>query len=258
MSLLHESHDSLPYIDRAPSPPSLTTAHALVDAEIAAHADANGDTATPIPLHPSLPSYPPPRFSTLVQAALQYLDENNLEGSQQQQQQQHLPPGIDLSRYEDLELPTPESDPDLFSSAGQSKGKSKSKNKSKNKQALLEAYGATLQKSATSLEYLHARHLNLNLLQRYGANAYLVSNHYLEAMLREVEGELARCREEVEGVEGRRRGVQEGRKGEVEGLEEGWRKGVGRMLEVEAAAEGLKEEILRRRREGALVGVTEA
>ncbi|KAF2234332.1 hypothetical protein EV356DRAFT_515228 [Viridothelium virens] len=242
MSLLHESHDSLPYIDRAPSPPSLTTAQALVDAEIAAH--ANTDAATPVPLHPSLPTYPPPRFSNPVQSALQYLDENNLEASQQQ----HLPPGIDLSRYEDLELPTPDSDPELFSSDGQSK----------NEQVLLEAYGATLQKSATSLEYLHARHLNLNLLQRYGANAYLISNHYLEAMLREVEGELARCREEVEGVEGRRRGVQEGRKGEAEGLEEGWRKGVGRMLEVEAAAEGLKEEILRRRREGAVVGASEA
>jgi pre-mRNA-splicing factor SPF27 len=34
-------------------------------------------------------------------------------------------------------------------------------------------------------------------------------------------------------------------------LEEGWKRGVGRVLEVEVAAEGVRRQILERRREGA-------
>ena len=55
----------------------------------------------------------------------------------------------------------------------------------------------------------------------------------------------------MEGVERERRDKQASVQGEVESLERGWREGVGRLIEVLAAAEGVKGEILERRRMGA-------
>jgi len=47
-----------------------------------------------------------------------------------------------------------------------------------------------------------------------------------------------------------RKSAQEGVAGEIVGLGETWRRGVGRVLETEVAAEGLRREILERRRAG--------
>ena len=65
----------------------------------------------------------------------------------------------------------------------------------------------------------------------------------------EVEIEAARI--ELEGVERERRDKQASVQGEVESLERGWREGVGKLIEVLAAAEGARGEILERRRVGA-------
>ncbi|KAI9698886.1 MAG: hypothetical protein M1820_007307 [Bogoriella megaspora] len=212
MSLLYESHDSLPFIDPPPSDHDLALANTLIASELSL---SPPPTTT---LHPSIPTPPSPKFSPAILTALETLSSGA-----------SLPKGIDTSRYESLSLPPSSSTPDHST--------------------LLEAYTTTLRSSQTSLSHLHTRHLNLTLLQQFGANANLISNHYLEAILKELERELAEAKEELEGVEGRRRTLQEGNGAEVRGLEEGWRKGVGRWLEVEAAAEGLRGEILRRRRE---------
>ena len=63
--------------------------------------------------------------------------------------------------------------------------------------------------------------------------------------------EIEAARIELEGVERERREKQASVQGEVESLERGWREGVGRLIEVLAAAEGVKGEILERRRMGA-------
>jgi len=73
----------------------------------------------------------------------------------------------------------------------------------------------------------------------------------LEEMLRGVERELAERKEEIDRVVVQRRAMQEEVAGEIGALEEGWKKGVGRVLETEVAAEGVRREILERRREGA-------
>ena len=59
-------------------------------------------------------------------------------------------------------------------------------------------------------------------------------------------------KEKLEAVENERVGMQEGVRGEMEGLQANWRQGVGRLLEVELAAEGMRNDILAARREGAV------
>lgn len=70
--------------------------------------------------------------------------------------------------------------------------------------------------------------------------------------MRGIETELAEARAKVEEVEQARRVAQEGIKGEMETLELSWRHGVERMIATEAAAEGLRREILDRRRQATL------
>lgn len=70
--------------------------------------------------------------------------------------------------------------------------------------------------------------------------------------MKELERELADIRIQQEAVENERRAQQEAVRGEMTTLEETWKRGVGRLLETEVAAEGLKQQILERRRAGAV------
>lgn len=110
---------------------------------------------------------------------------------------------------------------------------------------------AALRQAYASSEYLSSRLTNLGLLETYGKNAWLIGNSQLEDILKVLEQEVSKAKTEVEEVEAARRRAQEGVKGEMEGLEQAWRTGVGRMIEVEVASEGLRREILERRRAAA-------
>lgn len=91
------------------------------------------------------------------------------------------------------------------------------------------------------------------MLEKFGKNAWLVGNSQLEDILKEIEAELAETRKQHEEVETLRRTQQESVLGEIKTLEDTWQKGVGRVLETEVAAEGLKQQqILERRRAGAV------
>ena len=171
-------------------------------------------------LHPSIPPLPQPKFSNLIQ---QELDRKaaNLP----------LTGGIDLSRYEAPEPPST-----THTSDGE-------------KAEISREWQDTLQKAYASSSYLSTRITNLSLLDEYGKNAWLIGNSQLEEILKDLERELVEIREATEEVNRARKSVQEGSRGEIEGLEQAWRRGVGRMLEVEVAAEGLRREILERRRQ---------
>ena len=67
-----------------------------------------------------------------------------------------------------------------------------------------------------------------------------------------LERELAETRAAVEEVNRQRKIAQEAGRGELVGLEESWKRGVGAILDVEVAAEGLRAQILEKRREIAL------
>jgi pre-mRNA-splicing factor SPF27 len=185
---------------------------ALAAANALVHQDLSPSAITT--LHSSIPNLRIPQFSSLVDAEHAFLAEGKPRET-----------GIDLSRYEALDAPAAGSD--------------------------VAVWRATLQKAYASAEYLRGRETNLALLETYGKNAWLVGNCQLEGLLKGLEVEIEAARVELEGVERERRERQAGLQGELEGLERGWREGVGRLIEVLAAAEGVRGEILERRRMGA-------
>ncbi|KAH6652700.1 Pre-mRNA-splicing factor SPF27 [Truncatella angustata] len=102
----------------------------------------------------------------------------------------------------------------------------------------------------TTNTYLTSRHTHLSLLDSFGKNAWLVGNWQTEAELAALERDLAEAKRQIEIVNNGRRRVQEEVGGEMRGLEETWKRGVGRVLETEIAVEGLRQQVLERRRAG--------
>ncbi|MCJ1477048.1 hypothetical protein MMC13_005719 [Lambiella insularis] len=215
MPLIQDSHDSLPYIDPDISLQTRSEAEALVTKEL-----SDKHTGTPHPLLPQLRSH---SFSPCIAAELERVSA-----------QQPLK-AIDTSRYEALEPPTM-TDPTSDETRPQ----------------LPEAWTTTLQKAYASSTHLHTRLQNLALLERFGKNAWLVGNSQLEEILKGIEKDLVETREQVEQVGQTRQYTQEGVKGEMESLDDGWRKGVGRLMEVQVASEHVKSQILEKRRQGAV------
>jgi pre-mRNA-splicing factor SPF27 len=164
-------------------------------------------------LHASIPALRERNFSDLVDA-----EHVKLATGEPRDQ------GIDLSRYEAPDAPA----------AGD-----------------IDGWKISLQRAYTSAEYLRSRETNLALLETYGKNAWLVANSQLEDLLRYLEKEIDAQRIEVEDIERERRNAQGAVAGEMHGLETSWREGVGQLIEVLAAAEGVRGEILQRRRDGA-------
>lgn len=139
--------------------------------------------------------------------------------------------GIDLSRYEAPEPPARTSDAEGNSTPN------------------LDEWRQTLQKAYTASSHLAMRHENLALLEENGKNAWLIGNSQLEDILRGIEKELTETKETAEAVNKERKIAQEARKGELVGLEASWKRGVGAILDVELAAEGLRMQILEQRRQ---------
>jgi pre-mRNA-splicing factor SPF27 len=212
MAFTNAIHDSLPYIDAEPTPSERAAALALIAEEV---------DLEQIDSHPSLPCLAPQHFSPLIESELLRIENKQpLEA-------------IDVTRYEALEPPTtsPHSD-------------------EKNPETLI-AWREALQKAYTSQAYLVGRTTNLALLEKYGKNAWLIGNSQLEDVLRGLERELAERKAEIDVVIIERKNAQEAVGGEVKGLEEAWKRGVGRILETEVAAEGVRREVLELRRDGA-------
>lgn len=142
------------------------------------------------------------------------------------QQKQPLK-AIDLSRYE-----VDEDDDDESPS---------SKTKEELEPKLARAY--------TSSTYLNNRQHHLSLLESYGKNAWLVGNWHLEAELASLERELAETKREMDLVNLDRRREQDQVGEELRSLNETWRRGVGKVLETELAADELRRQILEVRRQ---------
>ncbi|KAI0024145.1 Pre-mRNA-splicing factor SPF27 [Xylariomycetidae sp. FL0641] len=115
---------------------------------------------------------------------------------------------------------------------------------------------SALRQAYTAQAYLASRETHLRLLERYGKNAWLVGNWQAEGHLADVERHLAQARRGVDEANLGRRRLQDDVGAELTGLEAAWRQGVGRVLETEAAAEGLRRQVLERRRAGAAAAGT--
>ncbi|RYP92054.1 hypothetical protein DL770_001832 [Monosporascus sp. CRB-9-2] len=211
MSFRTTVHESLPYIDPEPTPAERSAAEALIAAELSSSSSSQSASKTPS----GLPALREPVFSPLMTQELERV------ASQQPLKV------IDTSRYE-------ASDPSSTSSLS---------SPDELRETLSRAYAAST--------YLAGREAHLRLLEAHGRNAWLVGNWAgLEAEAAALERELAAARREVDRVNVRRRQAQDEAAGELRGLEDAWRRGVGRVLEAEAAAEALRRQVLERRREG--------
>ena len=161
-------------------------------------------------LHPSLPPLYQPNFTPMMQAEI----DRKARGAP-------MDGGIDMSRYEAPDEPV-------------------NGDESEWREALQAAY-----RSST---YLDGRQVNLSLLEEYGKNAWLIGNSQLEEMLQQVEMELSALKDEIDNINKARKGAQEESRGELVALEESWKLGVGKIIEVQIASDGLRKEILNRRR----------
>ncbi|KAK3360151.1 Pre-mRNA-splicing factor SPF27 [Lasiosphaeria hispida] len=109
---------------------------------------------------------------------------------------------------------------------------------------------ALLARAYAAQTYVSSRRTHLALLDTYGKNAWLVGNWQLEGEVKALERELAETKRAIDVVTLQRKGAQDEAGPEVKGLEETWRRGVARVLETEAAAEGVRREVLEVRRRG--------
>lgn len=138
--------------------------------------------------------------------------------------------GIDLSRYEEPEAPTRASDTDAPN---------------------LDEWRTALRQAYVSTSHVSTRQENLTLLEQNAKNAWLIGNSQLEAILGGLEKELAETKETSEEVNKQRKMAQDARYGEISNLEETWKRGVGAILDVELASEGIRQQILEHRRQAA-------
>ncbi|KAF4999084.1 hypothetical protein FGRMN_2699 [Fusarium graminum] len=97
--------------------------------------------------------------------------------------------------------------------------------------------------AAVAQSYLSSRLTNLQLLEKWGKNAWLLGNHGLEAELQALECELAATKREVDIVNLERQKRQTAVGAEIRTLDDTWRVGVGRVLETEVAVEELRGRI---------------
>lgn len=157
----------------------------------------------PIDGYPSLPPLPSENFSPMAHAEIERI-----------QNKQPLK-AIDLSRYETIETPTLENSD-------------------------RETWCAALRSAYVSQSYLSSRKKNLESLDRYGKNVWLLGNAQLEGILRDLERDLVERKSEIDTCVIERKKAQESIGGEVKTLEESWKRGLGRAIETEIAADNLK------------------
>ncbi|KAF4342677.1 BCAS2 family [Fusarium beomiforme] len=113
---------------------------------------------------------------------------------------------------------------------------------------------SALPAAAIAHSYLSSRLTNLELLEKWGKNAWLLGNHALETELQALERELAAAKREIDIVNLERQKRQNAVGAEIKTLDDTWRSGVGRVLETEIAVEELRrmlrDELARRVADG--------
>ncbi|KXJ87673.1 Pre-mRNA-splicing factor SPF27 [Microdochium bolleyi] len=209
MSFRTTVHESLPYIDPEPSQSDRAAAQALIDAEL------SSSTQTPDQATTSLPPLREPSFSPLILAEFERIQAKKPLSA------------IDLSRYE------ADDDDDDDATAPKDKPTLQTR--------LAQAY--------TAHTYLSSRTSHLALLDSYGKNAWLVGNWHLEAELASLERDLAATKREMDLVNLDRRRAQDQVGEELRSLGETWKRGVGKVLETELAADELRRQVLDARRQ---------
>lgn len=213
---MRAAHTKTTDIDPAPNSDQLAAIEKMISAEL-----VDLDTTKS---HPLLPHIYDAKFPPLLER-----EHARIAAGDKREQ------GIDMSRYEALEDPPPIIPPSGDVASEEIIGK----------------WRRLLEHAYTTSSFLGWRQTNLALLEKYGNKAWPISNWAVEADLRTLEKDLAEMKNRIQELEESRRQMQGSVQGEMVGLEEAWRKGIGRMIETQAAAEELRHQILERRREAA-------
>lgn len=204
-------------MDTEPTPDERAAAEALIAMERSTIPDDPHHALLPPPVQSHFTPLFQPEFDRIAAASSSSQDSSSLRPTPLR--------AIDLSRYEAPELP------DTFTNQ-------------QPPQQQQQYFEPALQQAYTSMSYLNSRRQHLALLDTYGKNAWLVGNWQLEAELRALERELADAKRDVDLVTLQRQRAQAETGGEIRNLEETWRRGVGRVLETEIAAEALRRQVL--------------
>ena len=153
--------------------------------------------------HPSLTSFNEPQFSDLIEKEIERVTTNRVRKG-----------GVDTTRYDIPDEPS--------------------------SNAKTDEWRKTLRVAYISSAYLSERHINLSLLEEHGKNAWLVGNSQLEYILKSLDQDYARLKEETDSINRDRKLTQEASKAELLGLEDTWKRGIGKLIEVQLATQELQ------------------
>ncbi|KAJ2780125.1 hypothetical protein H4R18_003629 [Coemansia javaensis] len=107
----------------------------------------------------------------------------------------------------------------------------------------VDAWRRAADNAAAQLEHQGARQENLELLQRFGANAWRLGNYQKEALLRSIEAATQRCRSEGMDANRARKREQTEAAARLRDLEARWSEGVRQCVEIQVASDQLRREI---------------
>lgn len=189
--------DSLPYYDAEPTEAEREAVDALVEAEIPRYT----------PLHPSLQQQQEVEWTPSSLLIQQEID--RIKRGEKLQ-------AIDLSRYEDIEMP---------------------------QTASLKDYRCATRRNIVAATAMVSRSDNLALLKSLGSNAWTMHVHQVEYSLKQVESELLALRQDVDQVNIDRKKSQVAAGERLSELEERWRSLISGNLELNVACLVLQREL---------------
>ncbi|CAG8538418.1 15020_t:CDS:2 [Acaulospora colombiana] len=105
----------------------------------------------------------------------------------------------------------------------------------------VESWSKAVDNSKSQLQHQDLRLFNLELLQKYGANAWRLHNFQLEHELQQYQKTLEEYRQSILELNKQRKTEQAG--SQIESLELKWTKMIGQTLQVEVACASLESEL---------------
>jgi len=100
-----------------------------------------------------------------------------------------------------------------------------------------------VENSEAQLEHQYNRLINLELLNKFGANAWRYNNFQLEQILNELTEKVNDMKNKIIDINKERKYLQTKSETKLQQLEQQWRENVSKVLEIEAACKNLESEI---------------
>ncbi|ORX84541.1 breast carcinoma amplified sequence 2 [Anaeromyces robustus] len=100
-----------------------------------------------------------------------------------------------------------------------------------------------VENSEAQLEHQYNRLINLELLNKFGANAWRYNNFQLEQILNEIKQKVDDKKNKIVDINKERKYLQTKSEAKLQQLEQQWNENVSKVLEIEAACHNLEMEI---------------